>query len=231
MNLQLLDLYTDYLLSSFGAATATGLSRIVDGAISHDQITRMWVNRPVRALSRQEIVPLGGDRQGSVQLWRKVKATVRKIQREEGVLILDDSTLEKPYTDENDIVAWHYDHSKGRMVKGINFVSLLYHSQGLPLPVGYVLVEKTEVYVDQKSGQGGRCFGTASAGEGLTRCVGSGSAKPGHSDLSAPLQSRAANGGAGVAPGERGGGEPVLPGAGGDDGGRGPETLRRYILW
>ncbi|AGK03788.1 MULTISPECIES: transposase [Thermaceae] len=39
------------------------------------------------------------------------------------------------------------------MVKGINFVSLLYHSQGLTLPVGYVLVEKTEVYVDQKSGQ------------------------------------------------------------------------------
>ncbi|GEM82242.1 MULTISPECIES: hypothetical protein [Thermaceae] len=41
-----------------------------------------------------------------MQLWRKVKATVRKIQREEGVLILDDSILEKPYTDENDIVAW-----------------------------------------------------------------------------------------------------------------------------
>lgn len=137
MNPQHLDLYTDYLLSSFGAATATGLSRMVDGAISHDQITRM----------------LAGDRQGSVQLWRKVKATVRKIQSEEGVLILDDSILEKAYTDENDIVAWHYDHSKGRMVKGINFVSLLYHSQGLTLPVGYVLVEKTEVYVDQQRGQ------------------------------------------------------------------------------
>ncbi|MCX7739699.1 MULTISPECIES: hypothetical protein [Thermaceae] len=41
MNPQPLDLYTDYLLSSFGAATATGLSRMVDGAISHDQITRM----------------------------------------------------------------------------------------------------------------------------------------------------------------------------------------------
>ena len=35
-----LDLYTDYLLSTFGAATATGLSAMVDGDVSHDQITR-----------------------------------------------------------------------------------------------------------------------------------------------------------------------------------------------
>lgn len=35
-----LDLYTDYLLSTFSAATATGLSAMVDGDVSHDQITR-----------------------------------------------------------------------------------------------------------------------------------------------------------------------------------------------
>ncbi len=35
-----LDLYTDYLLSSFGATTATGLSRMTDGVISHDDVTR-----------------------------------------------------------------------------------------------------------------------------------------------------------------------------------------------
>jgi hypothetical protein len=35
-----LDLYTDYLLSTFGAATATGLSAMVNGDVSHDQITR-----------------------------------------------------------------------------------------------------------------------------------------------------------------------------------------------
>ena len=34
-----LDLYTDYLLSTFGAATATGLSAMLDGDVSHDQIT------------------------------------------------------------------------------------------------------------------------------------------------------------------------------------------------
>jgi hypothetical protein len=35
-----LDLYTEYLLSTFGAATATGLSARVDGEVSHDLITR-----------------------------------------------------------------------------------------------------------------------------------------------------------------------------------------------
>ncbi|BCM93738.1 hypothetical protein IAD21_05629 [Abditibacteriota bacterium] len=37
-NKPLLDLYTDYLLSSFGTTTATGLSRLVP-EVSHDQIT------------------------------------------------------------------------------------------------------------------------------------------------------------------------------------------------
>ncbi len=41
MNYQILDLYSDYLLSSFGQTTATGLSRLLEGEISHDQVTRM----------------------------------------------------------------------------------------------------------------------------------------------------------------------------------------------
>ena len=41
MDKTLLDLYSDYLLSSFGATTTTGLSALVDGQISHDQVTRV----------------------------------------------------------------------------------------------------------------------------------------------------------------------------------------------
>jgi hypothetical protein len=40
MNAELLETYSDYLLSSFGQTTATGLSSLLDGAISHDQVTR-----------------------------------------------------------------------------------------------------------------------------------------------------------------------------------------------
>ena len=38
-----LDLYTDYLLSSTGPTTATGLSRLLNGALSHDHVTR-WLS-------------------------------------------------------------------------------------------------------------------------------------------------------------------------------------------
>jgi hypothetical protein len=34
------DLYTDYLITSFSYTTATGLSGLVDNAISHDPVTR-----------------------------------------------------------------------------------------------------------------------------------------------------------------------------------------------
>lgn len=48
------------------------------------------------------------------------------MQSVKGVLIIDDSIEEKPFTDENEIFACHYDHSKERNVNGINacFVSL-----------------------------------------------------------------------------------------------------------
>ena len=38
---KLLDLYTDYLLSSFGQTSATGLSNMLDNAIKHDHFTRL----------------------------------------------------------------------------------------------------------------------------------------------------------------------------------------------
>jgi hypothetical protein len=34
-----LDLYSDYLISSFSQTTSTGLSRLLDGAMTHDRIT------------------------------------------------------------------------------------------------------------------------------------------------------------------------------------------------
>ena len=37
-----LELYTDYLLSSFGQTSATGLPRLVDGEISYDSVSRFF---------------------------------------------------------------------------------------------------------------------------------------------------------------------------------------------
>jgi hypothetical protein len=136
-NGKLLDLYSDYLISAFGQTTATGLSSLLNGEISHDQVQRS----------------LAGEEQTSADLWRIVKPHVRNIESEEGVTIVDDSIAEKPYTDENDIICWHYDHSQQRTVKGINFVTCLYHNQGVSLPVGFELVRKTERYTDPKTGK------------------------------------------------------------------------------
>ena len=137
MNKELLDLYRDYLLSSFGQTTATGLSRLMDGAISHDQVSRM----------------LASPRMISKDWWRMVKPEVRKIEHADGVMIVDDSIEEKVYTDENEIICWHYDHAKGHNVKGINFLTTLYYAQGVALPVAFEIVSKTERYIDKKTGK------------------------------------------------------------------------------
>ena len=136
-NKELLDIYSDYLISSFGPVTATGMSALLEGTLSHDQIQR--------ALSKEKY--------GSVDLWQAVKPHIRKIESEDGIMIVDDSISEKPYTDENDIICWHWDHSKQQSVKGINFVSVVYHNQNLTFPVGYQLIAKTERYVDSKTGK------------------------------------------------------------------------------
>ena len=134
---ELLDIYTDYLISSFGLTTGTGLSQLLDGAISHDRWQR-FLSSPVK---------------GGKDLWLVVKPYVRQIQSEAGVIIVDDSISEKPYTDENEIVCWHYDHTSGQTVKGINFITGLYHISGVSLPVNYHLVEKTETFTDKKTGK------------------------------------------------------------------------------
>ena len=137
MHQDMLDLYAENLLSSFGRTTATGLAELLDGAVSHDRVTR-WLSSEARS---------------SKDLWRVVKPLVREIESDDGVLIFDDSIEEKPYTDENDIICWHSDHSKARTIKGINFLTALYSSRGVNLPVAFELVAKTEQYVDPKSGK------------------------------------------------------------------------------
>src|SRR5450432_2889607 len=134
--LRLLDLYTDYLLVSFGPTTATGLAALLPD-LSHDQVTRF--------LAQQELT--------EKDLWRLVKPHLRQIQSDEGVLILDDSVEEKPYTDASELICTHFDHATGRYIKGINLMSCLYLSQGVSLPVNFHLIQKTELVTDKKTGK------------------------------------------------------------------------------
>ena len=134
MDKHLLELYSDYLLSSFGATTATGLSALVEGAVSHDQVTRF----------------LSGADYDARTLWQQVKPMVRSIQQDDGVLIVPPRTRgqEKPHTDENDLICWHYDHSQQRSVKGLNLLNCVYHAGGVSLPVTYALIRKPILFSD-----------------------------------------------------------------------------------
>jgi hypothetical protein len=137
MNIPMLETYSDYLLVSTGLTPATGLSRLLGGSPSHDRVTRF----------------LASIRTDSAMLWSLVKPTVRQLQAQqgdEGVLIFDDTIIEKPYTDENAIVCWHYDHCTGRNVKGINVLSALYHRNGVSIPVAYEAISKTVSYIDSR---------------------------------------------------------------------------------
>jgi hypothetical protein len=103
----ILELYSDYLSASTRKTTATGLSELAGGAISHDQITRF----------------LSGEELNGKLLWLKTKKLIRHYENGEGCLIFDDTIVEKACMDGNEIVCWYYDHSKGRNVKGINILT------------------------------------------------------------------------------------------------------------
>jgi len=126
------ELYTDYLLSSFSYTTATGLSEMLSGEISHDQVTRF--------LSKQDYT--------SKDFWLAIKKDVREMEDDEGVLIFDDTVQEKPHSKPNDLISWHFDHTVGRSVKGINLLNCLYHANDVSLPVAFELVTKPTRFSD-----------------------------------------------------------------------------------
>lgn len=136
MTQDILDIYTDYLISQNQYATAIGLSNLLDGQLSHDKITRF----------------LNHNHFTSKDLWQYIKADVRKYEESKGgVLIVDDSIEEKPYTDENEIVCWHFSHAKGRCVKGINILSSLIRYGEIALPIAYEVISKDLYFCDLKT--------------------------------------------------------------------------------
>jgi hypothetical protein len=137
MNNDILELYTDYLIVSTAQTSATGLAALTDEMVSHDQVTRL-LSQPAAS---------------SLSLWKRIKPLVRQVESSQAVLIFDDSIAEKPYTDENEIIAWHWDHSKQRTVKGINFLTMLYQTPEAALPLSVQLLAKTEDYLDEKTGR------------------------------------------------------------------------------
>ncbi|MBA2648981.1 MAG: transposase [Legionella sp.] len=133
--MDMLDLYSDYLIFQNKYATATGLSDLVDGAFTHDKVTRF--------LRLEDF--------DSKSLWSYVKKPVRSQEAVGGVLIVDDSIEEKPYTDENEINCWHYSHAKGAVLKGINILSCMVRYDDFSVPIAYEVIKKEVSYSDIKT--------------------------------------------------------------------------------
>ena len=137
-NSELSDLYTDYLITSTSYTTATGLSALLNGEISHDKITRL--------LSK-------GEAYNSKTLWLASKPLVREFETCDGCISIDDSIQEKPYTDENELNCWHWDHTKGRSVKGVNFITAFYYHRGANIPLATEFILKNKKQKDPKTGK------------------------------------------------------------------------------
>ena len=59
---------------------------------------------------------------------------MREIEQPDAVPIFDDTIQEKPWTDESELICWHFDHCQNRTVKGVNLLNALYHSDGVSVP-------------------------------------------------------------------------------------------------
>jgi hypothetical protein len=131
------DLYSDYLICSTSYTTAIGMATLLN--IKHDKITQ--------ELSKRDY--------DSKFLWQGVKPYIQELTQSKDIITLsfDDSIEEKRYTDDSELNCWHYDHTFGRSVKGVNFLTALVEVGGMKLPVGVEFVKKDLWEVDSKTGK------------------------------------------------------------------------------
>jgi hypothetical protein len=120
--------YLDFLLATPKVCSATEAARVQPprrNAPAHDSFTRL--------LQRLEPDP--------AQLWQEARPLLRP---EAGVLVVDDSVLDKPYARHMGLVGFFYSGKHRRVVRGINLVSLLWSDGDLLVPCDYRLVDPAQ---------------------------------------------------------------------------------------
>lgn len=118
--------YIQFLLATPKVCSALEAARVqpaVPNAPAHDAFTRL--------LHRLEPDPQ--------TLWLEVAPLV---ERRRGVLVLDDSTLDKHYARHLQLVGYHWSGKHHRVVKGINLVTLLWTDGDRLFPCDYRLAHK-----------------------------------------------------------------------------------------
>jgi putative transposase len=118
--------YINFLVAAPRVVSCTEAARVQpDGPrrAAHDALTRL--------LRRLE--------PDTTPLWREAE---QHVDRHTGLLIVDDTTLDKPYAQQIELVHRHWSGKHHRVVKGINLVTLLWSDGPDAIPCDYRLFDK-----------------------------------------------------------------------------------------
>jgi hypothetical protein len=118
--------YINFIIATPREVTATEAERVQPestNASSHDAFTRL--------LTRLEPDP--------ETLWQEAQ---NQVELSTGMLILDDSTLEKPYSKFNALVYKHWSGKQKDVVAGINLITLLWSDGVRCIPIDYRVFDK-----------------------------------------------------------------------------------------
>lgn len=118
--------YIQLLIAAPDAVSATEAARVQPrraNAPAHDAFTRL--------LHRLEPDP--------ATLWREVEP---QVERTRGVLVVDDSTLDKPYAKKMELVHRHWSGKHHRVVDGINLITLLWTDGEQYVPCDWRVFDK-----------------------------------------------------------------------------------------
>ena len=120
--------YINFLIAAqqvFSSVEASRTHPAGEQAPAHDAYTRLLKRLPP----------------DSEMLWQEVEPLV---ERKVGVLVLDDSTLDKPYAAQMTLVTSHWSGKHGRVVRGINLISLIWTGTDCRLPCDFRLYHKAQ---------------------------------------------------------------------------------------
>jgi len=113
-----LDLYVDFLIASQKQYSGLELSKISPDEMAHDSVSR-W-------LSKNKLTPK--------IVWQEARSLV---EPKKGYLVIDDTVLDKPYSQEIPMVKNQYSGKHHRTVNGIDLVNMLWTDGEKIVPVDY----------------------------------------------------------------------------------------------
>jgi len=119
--------YINFLIAAQKVFSSVEASRTHpdEGAPAHDAYTRLLKRLPP----------------DSKMLWQEVE---QLVERKVGVLVIDDTTLDKPYASKMALVTQHWSGKHGRVVKGINLISLVWTGSACRLPCDFRIYNKVQ---------------------------------------------------------------------------------------